>query len=67
METKSGDILVKVSNIKKYFGAIKAVDDISFDVARGDILGFMGPNGAGKSTAMKIITCFLQQDSSLEC
>lgn len=63
METKSGDTLVKVSNIKKYFGAIKAVDDISFDVARGDILGFMGPNGAGKSTAMKIITCFLQQDS----
>ncbi len=57
-----GEVLVEVKGVKKYFGSIKAVDDISFEVRRGDILGFMGPNGAGKSTAMKIITCFLEQD-----
>jgi len=56
------EVLIEVKNIRKYFGAIKAVDDISFEVRRGDIMGFMGPNGAGKSTAMKIITCFLEQD-----
>ncbi len=63
METTSGEVLIEVKNIKKYFGSIKAVDDISFDVRRGDVLGFLGPNGAGKSTVMKIITCFLGQDS----
>lgn len=57
-----GEVLIDVKNIKKHYGPIKAVDDISFQVRRGDILGFMGPNGAGKSTAMKIITCFLQPD-----
>lgn len=61
-QTNQGDVLVTVKNLKKYFGQIKAVDDISFEVRRGDILGFMGPNGAGKSTAMKMITCFLEQD-----
>ncbi len=60
---KEPEVLIEVSGIKKYFGSIKAVDDISFQVRRGDILGFMGPNGAGKSTAMKIITCFLEQDA----
>lgn len=58
-----GEVLVDVRHIEKSFGSIKAVDDISFQVKRGDILGFMGPNGAGKSTAMKIITCFLEQDA----
>lgn len=57
-----GEVLIDVKNIKKHYGPIKAVDDISFQVRRGDILGFMGPNGAGKSTAMKIITCFLRAD-----
>lgn len=58
-----GEILIDVQNVKKSFGPIKAVNDISFQVRRGDILGFMGPNGAGKSTAMKILTCFLRQDA----
>lgn len=58
-----GEVLIDVKNIKKHYGPIKAVDDISFQVRRGDILGFMGPNGAGKSTAMKIITCFLRADA----
>jgi len=60
--SSQGEVLISVQGLKKYFGAIKAVDDISFEVRRGDILGFLGPNGAGKSTAMKIITCFLEQD-----
>jgi ABC-2 type transport system ATP-binding protein len=51
--------LVEVRSLKKTFGAVIAVDDISFSVERGEVLGFLGPNGAGKSTTMKIITGFL--------
>jgi len=50
---------IDVTNLVKEYGPQKAVDDISFQVNTGDILGFLGPNGAGKSTTMKIITCFL--------
>lgn len=46
---------VEVTNLKRYFGKIKAVDDISFSLSEGDIVGFVGPNGAGKTTTMKII------------
>ncbi|MEE2778788.1 MAG: ATP-binding cassette domain-containing protein [Acidobacteriota bacterium] len=56
------EILVRVRNLRKHYGSIRAVDGISFEVARGDILGFLGPNGAGKTTAMKIITGFLEPD-----
>lgn len=52
--------MIEVKSLKKYYGHIKAVDDISFQVQKGDILGFLGPNGAGKSTTMKMITCFLE-------
>ena len=55
--------LVQIENLVKHFGPIKAVDDISFSVARGEVLGFLGPNGAGKSTTMKIVTGFLSADS----
>lgn len=51
--------LVEVRSLRKSFGAVTAVDDISFSVERGEVLGFLGPNGAGKSTTMKIITGFL--------
>ena len=61
-QDQTSEILVDVENIVKHYGSIKAVDGISFQVRRGDILGFLGPNGAGKSTAMKIITCFLEPD-----
>lgn len=54
--------VIEVKNLGKYFGDIKAVDDISFNVAKGDVLGFLGPNGAGKSTTMKMLTCFLSPD-----
>src|SRR3970282_52776 len=50
---------IKVTNLTKYYGNTLAVDDISFEVSKGEILGFLGPNGAGKSTTMKIITTYL--------
>ncbi|MCX6246741.1 MAG: ATP-binding cassette domain-containing protein [Bacteroidetes bacterium] len=50
---------VRVENITKTYGFQKAVDNISFNVNQGEIVGFLGPNGAGKTTTMKIITCFM--------
>jgi ABC-2 type transport system ATP-binding protein len=50
---------IAVRNLTKEYGPQKAVDDISFDVKTGEILGFLGPNGAGKTTTMKIITCYM--------
>ncbi len=50
---------INVENLTKEYGSQKAVDDISFQVNTGEILGFLGPNGAGKTTTMKIITCFM--------
>ncbi|HXB39552.1 MAG TPA: gliding motility-associated ABC transporter ATP-binding subunit GldA [Bacteroidia bacterium] len=54
---------IKVENITKIYGAQKAVDDVSFEVKSGEIVGFLGPNGAGKSTLMKILTCYIPQTS----
>ena len=51
--------MIEVSHLGRRFGALRAVDDLSFTVRPGDVLGFLGPNGAGKSTTMKIITGFL--------
>ena len=50
---------IRVRNLTKYYGHEKAINDISFDVKTGEILGFLGPNGAGKTTTMKIITCYM--------
>lgn len=50
---------VSVQELSKHFGAQKAVDAISFQANKGQVLGFLGPNGAGKSTTMKMLTCFL--------
>ncbi len=52
---------IEVKNLLKEYGEQKAVNDISFKVNKGEIVGFLGPNGAGKSTTMKIITGYLQQ------
>lgn len=52
---------VIVSNLTKIYGDQKAVDNISFEAKKGEILGFLGPNGAGKTTTMKMITCFIPQ------
>src|SRR5688500_844135 len=54
---------IKVSSLSKIYGSQKAVDEISFEVNKGEVLGFLGPNGAGKSTTMKILTCFIPQSS----
>ncbi len=54
---------VKVNNITKLYGKQKALDNVSFEITSGNVVGFLGPNGAGKSTMMKIITCFLPQTS----
>jgi len=51
---------IEVNNLVKIYGEQKAVDNISFRVGKGEIVGFLGPNGAGKSTTMKIITGYLQ-------
>ena len=50
---------VEVKNLTKIYGQQRAVDDVSFSVGSGQVLGFLGPNGAGKSTTMKIATCYL--------
>ncbi len=55
--------MIEVSGLVKNYGAHRAVDGVSFRVARGDILGFLGPNGAGKSTTMKMLTGFLRPDA----
>lgn len=54
---------IEVKELTKIYGEQKAVNNISFQVAKGQIVGFLGPNGAGKSTTMKIITGYLQQDA----
>jgi ABC-2 type transport system ATP-binding protein len=51
--------MLEVKNLKKDFGSIQAVRDVSFSVAKGEVLGFLGPNGAGKTTTMRMITGFL--------
>ena len=51
--------MIEIENLVKRFGPLTAVDDISFTVERGEVLGFLGPNGAGKSTTMKMVTGFL--------
>jgi len=51
--------MLSIQGLSKRFGPIQAVDNVSFSVKRGEVLGFLGPNGAGKSTTMKMITGFL--------
>ena len=54
--------MIKIKELRKAFGAIVAVDGVSFEVHKGQVLGFLGPNGAGKSTVMRMLACFLRPD-----
>ncbi len=51
--------MIQVKNLTKYYGPVLAVDNISFSIERGQIVGFLGPNGAGKTTTIRILTCFM--------
>ncbi len=55
--------MIEVDRLTKVYGRNRAVDDVSFHVSKGEVLGFLGPNGAGKSTTMKILTCYLTPTS----
>ncbi|MBL7053674.1 ATP-binding cassette domain-containing protein [Patescibacteria group bacterium] len=54
--------MIEVNKLTKKFGHILAVDNVSFDINKGEVVGFLGPNGAGKTTTMRIITGFLSPD-----
>lgn len=55
--------MVTIENLTKYYGPVLAVDSISFEVAKGEVVGFLGPNAAGKTTTMRVITCYLKPTS----
>lgn len=55
--------MIEVKGLSKHYRSIKAVDNISFHVEKGDIVGFLGPNGAGKTTTMRMLTCFIPPTS----
>lgn len=55
--------MISVQNLTKYYGTYRALSDVSFEVNRGEILGFLGPNAAGKTTTMRILTCFMPATS----
>jgi ABC-2 type transport system ATP-binding protein len=54
-----GDLRIEARSLSKHYGRLRAVDQLSFEVGSGEVLGFLGPNGAGKSTTMKMLTGFL--------
>ena len=53
--------MIEVKNVTKKYGSFVAVDDISFTINEGEVVGFLGPNGAGKSTTMNMITGYIEQ------
>lgn len=57
--------MIEVQNLSKFYGQRKAVDELTFTVNKGEVLGFLGPNGAGKTTTMKILTCFMPATSGV--
>jgi len=67
MQNISDNTMIRVSHLTKRFAATVAIDDVSFDVQRGEIVGFLGPNGAGKTTTMRILTGYLVATAGSVC
>lgn len=57
------DVMIQASSLTKSFGGVQALDEVDFEVHKGEVVGFLGPNGAGKSTTMRILTCFISPTS----
>jgi ABC-2 type transport system ATP-binding protein len=55
----ASDVMIEAQKLSKLYGSFRALDKVSFQVRRGEVVGFLGPNGAGKSTTMRILTCFI--------
>lgn len=55
--------MIEVKNLTRYYGPVKAIDGVSFEASKGEILGFLGPNAAGKTTTMRILTCYMPATS----
>lgn len=55
--------IIKVTGLTKYYGSLKAVDSIDFEIIKGECFGFLGPNGAGKTTVIRILYCFMPPTS----
>lgn len=60
---KDQEVLIRVKNVSKSFGGVKALDKVSLDLLQGEILGIIGPNGSGKTTLLNVVTGFIKPDS----
>lgn len=65
MSKKSGSVMIEAQGLSKYFGEFAAIEDVSFTVSQGEVVGFLGPNGAGKSTTMKLLTGYLSASAGV--
>jgi len=61
--TQSGEPVIRVKDLKKHYGDVKAVDGVTFEVARGEVFGMLGPNGAGKTTTIEVLEGLRPPDS----
>ena len=63
MQTENGKWIIKLKGLRKSYGELEAVKDLSLDIRRGEIFGFLGPNGAGKTTTISMICGLLKKDA----
>ena len=62
VQSNSADVSIEVSGVSKFFGELAAVNDLTFSVKKGEVVGFLGPNGSGKTTTMRMLTSFYTPD-----